>query len=262
VKIKIVRFCKLSIDKWNTSLHLKQRRKQFSRNPSKQDEEYSRGTLFRHYSSVQKLLRIFQGHSLSPLLFCTALIANSPGGHTFAIILYNTYCEYSRGTLFRHYSSVKHLLRIFQGEYFSPLFFCTALNAKTQGRLSFTFILLYSTKCGNSRGTLFRHYSSVKHLLRIFQGEYFTLLFFCTALNAKTQGRLSFAFILLYGTYCEYSMGTLFRHYSSVEHLLRILQWDSISPLLFCTALIANIPGGLYFAITLLYSTYCIKTRA
>ena len=158
VKIKIVRFCKLSIDKWNTSLHLKQRRKQFSRNPSKQDEEYSRGTLFRHYSSVQKLLRIFQGHSLSPLLFCTAFVAHIPWGLSFAInLLYSTYCEYSRGTLFRHYSFVQHLLRIFLGDSLSPLSFCTALTANIQRGLSFAIIVLYSTYCEYSSGTLFRH---------------------------------------------------------------------------------------------------------
>jgi len=36
-----------------------------------------------------------------------------------------------------------------------------------------------------------------------------------------------------------------------------VFQGDSLSPLLFCTTLTANIPVGLTFAITLLYSTYC-----
>jgi len=57
---------------------------------------------------------------------------NIPGGLSFAItLLYSTYCEYSRGTLFCCYSSVQHLLRIFQGDSLSPLLFCRALAALT-----------------------------------------------------------------------------------------------------------------------------------
>jgi len=36
-----------------------------------------------------------------------------------------------------------------------------------------------------------------------------------------------------------------------------IFKRDCLSPLPFCTALTANNAGGLSFAITLLYSTYC-----
>jgi len=219
------------------------------------------------------LIANIPGDSLSPLLFCTALIENIPGGLSFAInLLYSTYCEYSRGThsrhyssvqhllrifqgtLFRHYSSVQHLLRIFQGDTLSPLHFCTALIANIPGGLSFAINLLYSTYCEYSRGNLFRHYSSVQHLLPIFQGETLSPITFCTALIANIPGGHNFA-IILYSTYCEYSRGTLSRHYSSVQHLLRIFQGtlfryyssvqhllriyegDSITPLIFCTAL-------------------------
>ena len=109
---------------------------------------------------------IFQGGSLSPLLFCTSLIANIPGGYSFVIThLYSTYCEHSRRNLFRHYSTVQHLMRIFQGDSLSPLLFCTALIANIPGGLYFATILLYSTYCEYSSGTLFHHYYSVKHLL-------------------------------------------------------------------------------------------------
>ena len=56
VKSKIVRFCKLSIEKWNTRLFLK----------TKQE--------IMQPQSIQIRRGIFQRDSLSPLLFCIALI--------------------------------------------------------------------------------------------------------------------------------------------------------------------------------------------
>jgi len=107
------------------------------------------------------------------------------------------------------------------------------------GGLSFAITFLYITYCEYSRGIFFRNYASVQHLLRTFQEESLSPLLYCTTLNANIPGRLSFAITFLYSTYCEYSRGTLFRHYSSVQHLLRIFQWDTISSLLFCKAFIA-----------------------
>ena len=53
---KIVRFCKLSMEKWNTRLILKTKQEVMQSQP------------------IQIQRRIFQGDSLSPLLFCVALI--------------------------------------------------------------------------------------------------------------------------------------------------------------------------------------------
>jgi hypothetical protein len=56
VNSKIFRFCKLSVGKWNTRLHLK----------TKQEVMQSQ--------HIQIRRGIFQGDSLSPLIFCIALI--------------------------------------------------------------------------------------------------------------------------------------------------------------------------------------------
>ena len=56
VNSEIVRFCKLSMEKWNTRLILK----------TKQEVKQSH--------PIQIRRGIFQGDSLSPLLFCIALI--------------------------------------------------------------------------------------------------------------------------------------------------------------------------------------------
>jgi len=56
VNSKIVRFCKLSMEKWNTRLILKTRQEVMQS------------------QSIQLRRGIFQGDSLSPLLFCIALI--------------------------------------------------------------------------------------------------------------------------------------------------------------------------------------------
>jgi hypothetical protein len=56
VNSKIVRFCKLSMEKWNTSLFLKTKQEVMQLQP------------------IQIRRGIFQGDSLSPLLFCIALI--------------------------------------------------------------------------------------------------------------------------------------------------------------------------------------------
>jgi len=53
---KIVRFCKLSMEKWNTRLNLKIKQEVMQSQP------------------IQIRRGIFQGDSLSPLLFCIALI--------------------------------------------------------------------------------------------------------------------------------------------------------------------------------------------
>jgi hypothetical protein len=56
VNYKIVKFCKLSVEKWSTKLQLKTNQEVIQ-------------------SSLMKINRgIFQGNSLSPLLFCIALI--------------------------------------------------------------------------------------------------------------------------------------------------------------------------------------------
>ena len=57
VNSKIVRFCKLCMEKWNTRLFFK----------TKQEVKQSQ--------PIQIRRRIFQGDSLSPLLFCVALIS-------------------------------------------------------------------------------------------------------------------------------------------------------------------------------------------
>ena len=56
VKSKIVKFCKLFMEKWNTSLILKTKQEVMQSQP------------------IQIRRVIFQGDSLSPLLFCIALI--------------------------------------------------------------------------------------------------------------------------------------------------------------------------------------------
>jgi hypothetical protein len=56
VNSKIVRFCTLSVEKWNTMLHLKTKQEVMQSQP------------------IQIRRGIFQGHCLSPLLFCVALI--------------------------------------------------------------------------------------------------------------------------------------------------------------------------------------------
>jgi hypothetical protein len=53
VNSKFFRFCKLSMEKWNIRLLLKQSRKQCSHNPFRYDEEYSKGNLFHHYCFAQ-----------------------------------------------------------------------------------------------------------------------------------------------------------------------------------------------------------------
>jgi len=59
VNSKIVRFCKLSMEKWNTKLILK----------TKQE--------VMHSQPIQIRGGIFQGDSLSPLFFCIALIPST-----------------------------------------------------------------------------------------------------------------------------------------------------------------------------------------
>jgi len=56
VNSKLVRFCKLSMEKWNTKLHLKTKQEVLQSQP------------------VQIPSGIFQGDCLLPLLFCIALI--------------------------------------------------------------------------------------------------------------------------------------------------------------------------------------------
>ena len=56
VNSKIVSFCKLSMEKWNTRLILKTKQEVMQSQP------------------IQIRRGIFQGYSLSPLLFCIALI--------------------------------------------------------------------------------------------------------------------------------------------------------------------------------------------
>jgi len=56
VNSKIVRFCKLSMEKWNTRLNLKTKQEVMQSQP------------------IQLRRGIFQGDSLSPLLFCIAPI--------------------------------------------------------------------------------------------------------------------------------------------------------------------------------------------
>ena len=57
VNSKIVRFCKLAMEKWNIRLHLKTNQEVMQLQP------------------MQIYCGIFQGDSLSPLLFCIALIS-------------------------------------------------------------------------------------------------------------------------------------------------------------------------------------------
>ena len=51
VNSKTVKFWKLSMEKWNTRLHSKTKQ-EVMHNPVRYEEEYSKGTLFRHHSFV------------------------------------------------------------------------------------------------------------------------------------------------------------------------------------------------------------------
>ena len=55
VNSKIVRFCKLSMEKRNTRLILKTKQEVMQHNPFRYEEEYSKGNLFRRYSFASHL---------------------------------------------------------------------------------------------------------------------------------------------------------------------------------------------------------------